>query len=303
PVASLHKVSRYTGAAPEHAPLHRLGGDRWEKARHRAAERLRDVAAELLEVQAKRAAKRGHAFRIDAHEYDAFAAGFPFETTPDQQQAIDAVLADLAAPQPMDRVVCGDVGFGKTEVALRAAFVAVQDGKQVAVLVPTTLLAQQHWQTFCDRFADWPVRIELLSRLRSSKQQAQTLADLKAGTVDILIGTHALLGDKVKFDRLGLVIVDEEHRFGVRHKEQLKKLRAEVDLLTLTATPIPRTLNMTLAGLRDLSIIATPPEGRLTIKTFVSEWNDTLIRDAIVREIRRGGQVYYLHNEVETIER
>ncbi len=303
PVAALHKVTRYTGAAPDQAPLHRLGSDRWQKARRKAAEKLRDVAAELLAVQAKRAAKRGHAFRIDPHEYEAFAAGFPFEATPDQQQAIDAVLTDLAAAQPMDRVVCGDVGFGKTEVALRAAFVAVQDGKQVAVLVPTTLLAQQHWQTFCDRFADWPVRIELLSRLRSSKQQTQTLDDLKSGRVDILIGTHALLGDKVKFDRLGLVVVDEEHRFGVRHKEQLKKLRAEVDLLTLTATPIPRTLNMTLAGLRDLSIIATPPEGRLTIKTFVSEWNDTLIREACVREIRRGGQIYFLHNEVETIER
>ncbi|MFN2300910.1 MAG: transcription-repair coupling factor [Gammaproteobacteria bacterium] len=303
PVAALHLVTRYTGAAPEHAPLHRLGSDRWDKARRKAAEKLRDVAAELLEVQARRAARVGHAYRIDTHDYAAFAAGFPFEATPDQQQAIDAVLADLAAASPMDRVVCGDVGFGKTEVALRAAFVAVQDGKQVAVLVPTTLLAQQHWQTFSDRFADWPVRIELMSRMRSGKQQAGTLTDLLSGKVDIVIGTHALLGNRVKFGRLGLVIVDEEHRFGVRHKEQLKKLRAEVDLLTLTATPIPRTLNMTLAGLRDLSIIATPPEGRLTIKTFVSGWNDTLIRDACLREIRRGGQVYLLHNEVETIER
>ena len=303
PVASLHRVTRYTGAAPEHAPLHRLGSDQWQKARRKAAEKLRDVAAELLEVQARRAARQGHSFRIDMHEYEAFAAGFPFEATQDQQQAIDSVISDLAASQPMDRVVCGDVGFGKTEVALRAAFIAVHGGKQVVVLVPTTLLAQQHWQTFSDRFADWPVRIELLSRMRSGKQQAKALEDAAAGKVDILIGTHALLSPRVKLARLGLVIVDEEHRFGVRHKEQLKKLRAEVDLLTLTATPIPRTLNMTLAGLRDLSIIATPPEGRLTIKTFVSGWNDALLREACMREIRRGGQVYFLHNEVDSIER
>jgi transcription-repair coupling factor (superfamily II helicase) len=223
--------------------------------------------------------------------------------TGDQLAAIDEVKADMRRGVPMDRVICGDVGYGKTEIAVRAAFKAVQDGKQVAVLVPTTLLAQQHWQTFCDRFADWPVRIELISRLRTGKQQERTLAELEDGKVDIVIGTHALLGGRVKFGRLGLVIVDEEHRFGVRHKEQLKRLRAEVDLLTLTATPIPRTLNMTLSGLRDLSVIATPPEGRLAIKTFVSEWNDVMVRDACLREIRRGGQVYFLHNEVESIER
>ncbi|MGF1644680.1 MAG: transcription-repair coupling factor [Thiotrichales bacterium] len=303
PVASLHLVSRYTGADPEHAPLHRLGTDQWQKARRKAAQKARDVAAELLEIHARRAARKGHAYVIEDAEYRAFAATFPFEETEDQQNTIDAVLADLAADRPTDRVVCGDVGFGKTEVAMRAAFVVANGGRQVVVLVPTTLLAQQHAQNFADRFADWPLRIESLSRFRTAKEQKQVLDALAHGTVDIVIGTHRLLQGDVKFKNLGLVIVDEEHRFGVRDKERLKALRAEVDLLTLTATPIPRTLNMSLAGLRDLSIIATPPVQRHAIKTFVAEWDKTLVSEACLREIRRGGQVYYLHNEVKTIEK
>lgn len=303
PVSSLHLVSRYTGASPEAAPLHRLGSDQWQKARRKAAERARDVAAELLDIHARRAAREGHAFEVHTEEYRQFASAFPFEETPDQQAAIEAVLADMAAPQPMDRVVCGDVGFGKTEVAMRAAFVAATAGRQVAVLVPTTLLAQQHYENFRDRMADWPIRIEVLSRFRSGKQQQAVLADLAAGKVDILIGTHKILQPEVRFANLGLVVIDEEHRFGVRQKERLKALRAEVDLLTLTATPIPRTLNMALSGLRDLSIIATPPAERTAIKTFVGEWDAPTVREASLREIRRGGQVYFLHNEVESIER
>lgn len=302
PVSSLHLISRYTGSAPEHAPLHKLGSGEWEKARRRAAEQVRDVAAELLDLYARRAARRGHAFKLEDAEYQVFAEDFPFEETPDQLKAIEGVISDMTRGQPMDRVVCGDVGFGKTEVALRAAFVAVQGGKQVAVLVPTTLLAQQHAQTFQDRFAGLPVRIEVLSRFRSGKQQQALLSSIAAGQVEIVIGTHALLRPEVRFKDLGLVIVDEEHRFGVQHKEQLKKLRAEVDVLTLTATPIPRTLNMALAGLRDLSIIATPPEERLAVKTFVTEWQDSLIQEACLREIKRGGQVYFVHNTVEDIE-
>ncbi len=303
PVAALHLLSRYTGAAPETAPLHKLGSGQWDKVKRKAAEKVNDAAAELLDLYARRAARPGHAFTLNEAEYAAFAAAFPFEETPDQQAAIDAVIADLRSGQPMDRVVCGDVGFGKTEVAMRAAFVAVQEGRQVAVLTPTTLLAQQHLQNFLDRFADWPVRIELLSRFRSAKQQAETLAALADGRVDILIGTHKLLQEGVTFKRLGLAIVDEEHRFGVRHKERLKALRAEVDLLTLTATPIPRTLNLALAGLRELSIIATPPAGRLAVKTFVGQWNPATLREACQRELQRGGQIYFLHNEVETIQR
>ncbi len=303
PVASLHLVSRYTGAPPEQAPLHRLGGDQWQKARRKAAERVRDVAAELLDLYARRAARSGYAFQPPDEQYRAFCAAFPFEETPDQLEAIEAVIADMVSPRPMDRLVCGDVGFGKTEVALRAAFLAVQSGRQVAVLVPTTLLAEQHYQTFSDRFADWPVRIEVLSRLRAGRRQEAVLRDLAEGKVDIVIGTHKLLQGNVRFKRLGLVILDEEHRFGVRQKERLKELRAEVDVLTLTATPIPRTLNMALSGLRDLSIIATPPARRLAIKTFVRPWDRDLIREACLREIRRGGQVYFLHNEVRTIER
>jgi len=302
PVSSMHLISRYTGTAPERAPLHRLGGDQWARARRRAAEKVHDVAAELLEIQARRAARPGHAFHWIEADYRAFAAGFPFEETPDQETAIAQVLDDLRADRTTDRVVCGDVGFGKTEVAMRAAFVAVSSGCQVAVLVPTTLLAQQHYRTFRDRFADWPVRIESLSRMRGRRQQERTLEGLADGSIDIVIGTHKLLQKDVRFANLGLAIVDEEHRFGVRHKEALKRLRAEVDLLTLTATPIPRTLNMSLAGLRDLSLIATPPAERLAVKTFVSEWDDALIQEACLREIKRGGQVYFLHNKVENIE-
>ncbi len=302
PVGSLERVSRYTGAAPEQAPLHKLGSDQWERARRKATQRIRDVAAELLDIHARRAVRGGHAYSAPGDEYAAFAAAFPFEETPDQEETIRQVLADMQSAQPMDRLVCGDVGFGKTEVAMRAAFVAVQDGRQVAVLVPTTLLAQQHSQNFCDRFADWPVHIEMLSRFRSGKQQDSVLGGLQAGTVDIVIGTHKLLQPAVKFKNLGLLILDEEHRFGVRQKEAIKNLRAEVDILTLTATPIPRTLSMSLAGMRDLSIIGTPPQHRLAVKTFVCEWDKAIIREACLREIKRGGQVYFLHNAVETID-
>jgi transcription-repair coupling factor (superfamily II helicase) len=303
PVASLHLISRYTGSSPDTAPLHKLGGEQWQKARKKAAQRVRDVAAELLDIYARRAARQGHAFPIDPEEYNAFASAFPFEETPDQAQAIEAVLEDMSSPRPMDRVVCGDVGFGKTEVAMRAAFVAAQCGRQVVVLVPTTLLAQQHHQNFCDRFADWPIRIDVLSRFRGKKQQDAIMAQLAGGTLDILIGTHKVLQGGIKPKNLGLVIIDEEHRFGVRQKEKLKALRAQVDMLTLTATPIPRTLNMSLSGLRDLSIIATPPAHRLAIKTFISEWNVATVREACLRELKRGGQVYFLHNQVETIDK
>jgi transcription-repair coupling factor (superfamily II helicase) len=302
PVQALERVSRYTGAPAETAPLHKLGGDQWSKARAKAAAKIRDAAAELLDVYSRRATRPGHAFEVDESQLRAFEAGFPFEETADQAAAIRQVLDDLGAPRPMDRVVCGDVGFGKTEVALRAAFVAVQGGRQVAVLVPTTLLAQQHYQTFADRFADWPVKVELLSRFRGDAQAKGVLAGLADGKVDIVIGTHRLLQPGVRFKDLGLLVIDEEHRFGVRDKERLKALRAEVDVLTLTATPIPRTLNMALGGLRDLSLITTPPAARLSIKTFVSEWNAPAVREACLRELRRGGQVYFVHNAVETIE-
>ncbi len=302
PVSSLHLISRYTGASPENAPLHRLGGDLWERTKEKAAEKVRDVAAELLDIHARRAAHQGYAFPSPGDEYASFASTFEFEETPDQLQAINSVLSDMSASQPMDRVVCGDVGFGKTEVAMRAAFQAVQSGKQVAVLVPTTLLAEQHYENFSDRFADWPFHIESLSRFRSPKQQKSIIENLANGKTDIIVGTHKLLQSSIQFRDLGLVIIDEEHRFGVRHKEQLKALRADVDLLTLTATPIPRTLNMAMSGMRDLSIIATPPAERYPIKTFVSPWNDVLIAEACQRELKRGGQVYVLHNEVSTIE-
>ena len=303
PVASLHLVSRYAGTSPENAPLHRLGGDQWQRIKRRAADKVRDVAAELLEIYAWRAARQGHSFMVEGDDYAAFADAFPFEETPDQLRAIEDVLKDMAATQPMDRLVCGDVGFGKTEVAMRATFVAAQNGRQVAVLVPTTLLAQQHYQTFTDRFADWPMRIESLSRFQAGKQVQMITAGLESGNVDIVIGTHKLLQRGIKFKNLGLVVIDEEHRFGVRHKERLKALRAEVDTLALTATPIPRTLNMSLASLRELSIIATPPLHRHAIKTFVTQWSDALIQEACRRELKRGGQVYLLHNEVETIEK
>ncbi|MGF1526752.1 MAG: transcription-repair coupling factor, partial [Candidatus Competibacterales bacterium] len=302
PVSSLHLISRYTGANPEQAPLHRLGSEQWARAKARAAEKVNDAAAELLDLYARRESRPGRVFDLTA-EYAAFAKAFPFEETPDQATAIEAVLADMAADKPMDRVVCGDVGFGKTEVAMRAAFVAVQNGLQVAVLVPTTLLAQQHYQNFADRFADWPVQVASISRFRAKKELEAVAAGLTEGRVDICIGTHKLLQKDVQFKRLGLVIIDEEHRFGVRQKERLKELRTEVDILTLTATPIPRTLNMAMAGIRDLSIIATPPPSRLAVKTFVSEWNNSLIQEAILRELKRGGQVYFLHNEVQSIER
>ncbi len=303
PVSSLGLISRYTGIDPDHAPLHKLGSGQWDKARRRAAEQIRDVAAELLEIQARRAARQGHGFKLDEGAFRTFVQRFPFEETPDQLAAIEAVVADMRSVQPMDRLICGDVGFGKTEVAMRAAFIAINDGTQVAVLVPTTLLAQQHFQNFKDRFADWPVRIEQLSRFRDAPATRATLAGLADGTVDLVIGTHKLLGRDVRFKNLGLVVIDEEHRFGVRQKEQLKALRSDVDILTLTATPIPRTLNLALAGTRELSVIATPPSRRLAVKTFIYEWSDQVLREALLRELARGGQVYFVHNDVETIER
>lgn len=303
PVSSLHLISRYAGASEESAPLHKLGTDTWQKVRRKAAEKAYDVAAELLEIHARRAARKGFAFPENSDNYTLFSDAFPFEETTDQLSAINAVVEDLRSSQPTDRVVCGDVGFGKTEVAMRAAFVAVDGGKQVAVLVPTTLLARQHHQNFMDRFADWPVQIESLSRFETAKEQKGILSRLASGGIDIIIGTHKLLSKDIKYHNLGLVIIDEEHRFGVRHKEHMKALRAEVDIVTLTATPIPRTLNMGLAGMRDLSIIATPPQHRHAIKTFVGEWSDVQIREACERELARGGQVYFLHNEVQTIER
>ncbi len=303
PVSSLHLVSRYTGASEDNAPLHRLGSEVWKNIKRRAAERARDVAVELLDIYSRREAKQGYKYKIDPNELNSFCASFPYEETPDQQKAIDDMVADMESKRPMDRVVCGDVGFGKTEVAMRAAFVAAFAGKQVAVLVPTTLLASQHFQTFSDRFADWPLRIEYISRFLSVKNQKIVLAGMEEGNVDIVIGTHKLLSSDIKFKNLGLIIVDEEQRFGVRQKEVLKKMRTEVDILTLTATPIPRTLNMSLSGLRDLSIIATPPNQRLAIKTFVGIWNNHMIQEACMRELKRGGQVFFLHNEVKTIDK
>ena len=302
PIASLQLISRYTGAAPESAPLHKLGSGQWEKAKRKAKERIRDVAAELLEIYAMREARQGYQYSFDANTYERFAAEFPFEETPDQQAAIDSVIEDMQSRKPMDRLVCGDVGFGKTEVAMRAAFIAVMAGKQVAILAPTTLLTQQHAENFSDRFADWPVNIDYLSRFKSPKEVTLVLNNIKNGHIDIVIGTHKLLQGDVKYKNLGLVVIDEEHRFGVRQKERFKALRAEVDVLTLTATPIPRTLNMAMSGMRDLSIIATPPAKRLAIKTFVSKWNNQLMKESCQRELNRGGQIYFVHNEVETIE-
>jgi len=303
PVLSLDKVSRYVGGGPETAPLHKMGSDSWVKLRKKAKEKAYDVAAELLEVQALRQARVGHAFPPADHSYDAFSAGFGFEETPDQNQVINDVISDMTQAKPMDRLVCGDVGFGKTEIALRAAYMAVAGNKQVVMLVPTTLLAQQHYNNFADRFADWPINVELFSRFRTAKQTAEGIEGIKNGKIDIAIGTHKLIQKDVKFNDLGLMIIDEEHRFGVRQKEQLKKLRSQVDILTLTATPIPRTLNFALSGLRDISVIATPPRARLSVKTFVREWDDALLKEAMIREIRRGGQIYFLHNEVNTIEK
>ena len=302
PVTQLGLISRYSGAQPEAAPLHKLGSGQWDKAKARAARQVRDTAAELLALYARRATRMGHAFTLNAHDLDAFAESFGFEETVDQAAAIQAVVGDMTQGKPMDRLICGDVGFGKTEVALRAAFVAVSDRKQVAILTPTTLLAEQHFQTFGDRFADWPVKIAELSRFRSARQAGQTVREIADGSVDIVIGTHKLLSGDVKFARLGLVIIDEEHRFGVRQKEALKQLRAEVDVLTLTATPIPRTLALSLEGLRDFSVIATAPQRRLAIKTFVTQYSEGIVREAALRELKRGGQIYFLHNDVDTIE-
>ena len=301
PVSQLHVISRYSGGAAETAPLHKLGSGAWDKAKRRALQQVRDTAAELLNLYAQRATRKGHAFKLVQRDYEEFSAGFGFDETPDQAAAISAVLADLQSGQPMDRLICGDVGFGKTEVALRAAFVAAMSGKQVAVLVPTTLLAEQHFQSFSDRFADWPVKLAELSRFRSAKETTLALKELAEGKLDIIIGTHKLIQKDVKFHNLGLVILDEEHRFGVQQKERLKAMRAEVDILTLTATPIPRTLAMSLEGLRDFSVIATAPQRRLSIKTFVSAYSQGVIREAVLRELKRGGQVYFLHNEVDTI--
>ena len=303
PVTNLHLISRYSGGDPDLAPLHKLGTDAWSKAKRKALEQIHDVAAELLHIQARRQAKPGFGFELDQGQYMQFASGFAYEETLDQANAIEATLYDMQLAKPMDRLVCGDVGFGKTEVAMRAAFLAVQNNKQVAVLVPTTLLAQQHYESFKDRFADWPIRIEVLSRFGSSKSHTKTIEDLAEGKVDIVIGTHKILQESVQFKDLGLMIVDEEHRFGVRDKERIKAMRADVDMLTLTATPIPRTLNMAFSGMRDLSIIATPPARRLAVKTFVQEHAGDSVKEAILRELLRGGQVYFLHNEVETIER
>lgn len=301
PVAALELISRYTGIDPDHAPLHRLGSGQWDKARRKAAQRVFDVAAELLDIQARRAARQGFEFHFETDAYLSFIQGFPFEETPGQSEAIENMIKDMKDPKPMDRLICGDAGFGKTEVALRAAFIAVENGKQVALLVPTTLLAQQHYQIFNDRFADWPVKIELLSRFRSGREQSSVITGLRDGTIDIIIGTHKLIQGNIEYARLGLVIIDEEHRFGVRQKEKFKSLRSEIDVLTLTATPIPRTLNMALSNIRELSIISTPPSRRLAVKTFVREWNEGLLKEAILREIKRGGQVFILHNRVESI--
>ena len=302
PVSQLQLISRYTGVSADEAPLHRLGSGQWEKAKRKAAEQVRDSAAELLNIYARRAAREGHAFRYSPNDYETFANDFGFEETADQAAAIHAVIQDMISPRPMDRLICGDVGFGKTEVALRAAFIAITGGKQVAFLAPTTLLAEQHYQTLVDRFSKWPVKVAEMSRFRSAKEITAALKGVADGTIDIVVGTHKLLSESTKFHDLGLLIIDEEHRFGVRHKEQMKALRAEVDVLTLTATPIPRTLGMALEGLRDLSVIATAPQRRLAIKTFVRSEGNGVIREAVLRELKRGGQVYFLHNEVETIE-
>ncbi|MDO8273847.1 MAG: CarD family transcriptional regulator, partial [Gammaproteobacteria bacterium] len=303
PVYSLHLISRYGGSEPDLAPLNQLGNDQWQKAKSKAAEQIRDVAVELLDIYARREARQGFQYRCTDIDYESFAAGFPFEETPDQQDAIAAVMRDMSSKRAMDRLVCGDVGFGKTEVAMRAAFIAVQNNKQVAILVPTTLLAQQHYESFKDRFAEWPVGVDLISRFRSTKQVQETLERISNGKVDIIVGTHKLLQDNIRYKDLGLLIIDEEHRFGVQQKEKLKALRADVDILTLTATPIPRTLNMAMSGVRDLSLIVTPPAKRLSVKTFIRESQDSLIKEAVLRELLRGGQVFYLHNEVKTIEK
>lgn len=303
PVASLHLISRYSGAEQEAAPINRLGTDHWQKTKRKAAEKIHDVATELLDIYAQRQARKGYSYKIDEKEFEKFSASFQFEETPDQENAIAAVLDDMRNSGSMDRLVCGDVGFGKTEVAMRAAFIAVQNNKQVALLVPTTLLAQQHFESFRDRFADWPITVDVISRFKSSAEQSEALKKVTSGKTDILIGTHKLLHGDIDYSNLGLLIVDEEHRFGVRQKEKLKSIRSNVDILTLTATPIPRTLNMALSNIRDLSLIVTPPARRLSVKTFIREQQDSLVKEAVSRELLRGGQVFYLHNEVKSIER
>ena len=303
PVSSLHLISRYAGADNENAPLHRLGTEQWQRSKRKAQQKIHDIAVELLDIQARREAMQGYTHRLAREDYQQFASEFPFEETPDQEAAIEAVIEDLQSPKPMDRIVCGDVGFGKTEVCMRAAFIAANSGSQVALLVPTTLLAQQHYQNFLDRFADWPIRIACLTRFSGQKSLDESLTQIATGKIDIVIGTHKLLSDSIRYHHLGLLIIDEEHRFGVRHKEKLKAMRANVDLLTMTATPIPRTLNMSLSGMRDLSIIATPPMQRHAIKTFVSRWNQDSIIEGCQRELKRGGQIYFLHNEIKTIEK
>ena len=301
PIHDLHLVSRYSGTDLENAPLNRLGSDKWDKIKERAAKKIQDVAAELLEIYAQRVIKSGFSNAFDKNEYLGFCQSFPFEETEDQQTAIRDVLDDMISSKPMDRLVCGDVGFGKTEVAMRATYLAAHNNKQVAILVPTTLLAQQHYENFRDRFADLPVNVEVLSRFKTGKQQKEAIESLSNGKIDIVIGTHKLLSKDIKFHNLGLLVIDEEHRFGVKHKEQMKAFRADIDILTMTATPIPRTLNMALSEIRDLSIIATPPAKRLAVKTFVKEIKNDVIKEAILRETMRGGQVYFLHNKVETI--
>ncbi len=302
PVASLHLLNRYIGGDAETAPLHKLGSGQWKKTRRKAAQKAHDVAAELLDTQARRDARKGFALDLDKADHRAFAAAFPYEETPDQSKAIAEIINDLCSEKPMDRVVCGDVGFGKTEIAMQAAFIAAQNGRQTVVLVPTTLLARQHDETFRDRFSAWPVRIEMLSRFRSRGELKKSVAAIEDGAADIVIGTHKLLYEKIRFKRLGLIVIDEEHRFGVKDKEKLKALRTRCDILTLTATPIPRTLSMSLIRLRDLSIVATPPPGRHAVKTFIKQWDDALIREACQRELKRGGQIYFLHNDIRTIE-
>lgn len=302
PVESLHLISRYTGVESEKAPIYKLGSEQWQKAKRKASEKIHDVAVELLELYAKRASKPGHVYDIDQEQYQAFASAFPFEETPDQERAISQVMQDMMSSKPMDRVICGDVGFGKTEVAMRAAFIAAHQGKQVIVLVPTTLLAEQHYQSFQNRFANWPIVIDMLSRFKTAKEQKHIIEKLADGKIDIIIGTHKLLQPDIIFKNIGLIIIDEEHRFGVKQKEKLKTIRANLDILTLTATPIPRTLNMALAGIRDLSIISTPPARRLSVKTFLYEYQHGIIEEAIRREILRGGQVYFLHNDLSTIQ-
>lgn len=303
PVTDLHVITRYTGLDAESAPLHQLGSKKWEQAKQKAAKRVRDVAAELLDIYARRQNSQGFCYQLNPHDYDLFASQFGFTTTDDQQRAIDEVLEDMQSTRLMDRLVCGDVGFGKTEVAMRAAFVAAMNNKQAVVLVPTTLLCEQHQQNFVDRFADWPIKTAALSRFRSTKEQNQIIKDFTAGKIDILVGTHKLLQGEVDFNNVGLLIIDEEHRFGVRQKDKIKSLRSAIDILTLTATPIPRTLNLSLAGIRDLSIIATPPARRLSVMTFVRQHQNSIIREAVLREIMRGGQSYFLHNDVKSINR